>query len=516
VKLAGCFVLLAGSANQEAPPDHLSEAARYIRAIVGAIVREGGGIVVFTGAPEPMSASGQTLIFDWIALEEVERQAAPGTVRAIAVTSIKVRGRMTAARAALLERLVANGVVRLVMLPDDIHTGGNIGDAQVAEASAMVAVGGGKGVSDRAAKMMRKGAIVVPLDARIGATSSDGRGSEALHQQALSAPERFVPSAPEALRAVLPLLTVHGDTADVAVTATVDVLARARAEIEAARAPEVLVLTALAVELEAVKQALGVVAEPRKTTSGTNVWRVDVASRPSARLLRVAVACLGAAGNVSAAATTAELTESLHPRLVIMVGIAAGLRAKCRIGDVVFSERVASYEPAALVAERGVRAWLRRFGLGAVRREPRPEMHRLAHAIEQDVVAYLASIESVASRLGNSLTAMGALVPPGVALNVRPRLATIASGEKLLRDPGVLAGLRQAMHGRIELGEMEAAGIAEACRRSGTDFLVVRGVSDFGDTKKTDDGHRIASAGAAAVCVDFLREGLTFRELTRA
>ncbi|WP_437978892.1 hypothetical protein WMF11_22640 [Sorangium sp. So ce295] len=518
MRLRGCFVLIAGSANQQASPDDLSDATRYVRAVAGAILREGGGVVVFTGAPEPTSTSGHVLIFDWIVLEEVEREAAPGTVHAIAVTSMKVRGRMSAERAALLDRLVAKGTARLVMVPDDIHTGGNIGDAQIAEAYAMVAVGGGRGVTDRATKMMRKRAIVVPVDAQTGGASADGRGSDALYQQALLAPDRFVPSAPQTLREALPVLTVHGSAADAAVRATVDVLSRARAEFDATHPPDVQVLTALSVELEMVKQALGIASDPRKTTSGTNVWRADIASRPLARALRVAVACIGAAGNVSAAATTTELTTLLRPRLVIMVGIAAGIRGKCRIGDVVFSERVTAYEPAAVVAEGGISGWMRRkLRLDGARREPRPDMYRLAHSIEQDVVAYLAPLDAVASRLGCALTEMGmATFASGAAsLEVRPRLATIASGEKLLRDPGVLAGLRGEMHGRIELGEMEAVGIAEACRRAGNDFLIVRGVSDFGDTKKTDDGHRLASAGAAAACADFLRNGLAFPDRAR-
>jgi nucleoside phosphorylase len=159
---------------------------------------------------------------------------------------------------------------------------------------------------------------------------------------------------------------------------------------------------------------------------------------------------------------------------------------------------------------RGAYGWLRRLlGRGSAVREPRPDMYRLAHTIEQDVVAYLAPIDTVALRLETMLTALGVSVPAGTAAPaVRPRLATIASGEKLLRDPSILAGLRHEMHGRIELGEMEAAGIAESCRRVGTDFVIVRGISDFGDSKKTDNGHRLASAGAAAVCSDFLREGL--------
>jgi len=511
--LAGKFVLVAGSADPAASPERLSEAARYVREIVATIVHAGGGVVVFTAAPEPVSRSGHQLIFDWIALEEVARVAAPGAVAAVAVTSAKVRGRMTVERGALLDRLVASGAVRLVMIADDVHTGGNIGDAQVAEAFAMVAIGGGRGVVDRAAKLMRKGGIVVPVDARVGAASADGKGSETLYQQALANPERFAPFGTQALRDALPVLGVHSATSDLAVKATLAVLTQAHHEQDAARAPDVLLLTALPVELEAVQQTLEIASDPRKTANGTNVWSVDVSSRLSARSLRTAVACLGAAGNVSAAATTSELVTLFRPHLVVMVGIAAGIRGKCLIGDVVLSERVTAYEAAAITAPRGAWGWIRRL-LGAGSREPRPEMYRLAHAIEQDVTAYLAAGDALITRLTTRLRALGVSAPSGtdVATEVRPRLATIASGEKLLRDPRVLAGLRGELHGRIELGEMEAAGIAEACRRLRTDFLIVRGVSDFGDNKKADNAHRLASASAAAVCADFLREGLMIQQ----
>jgi nucleoside phosphorylase len=510
VTLIGKFVLLAGSASPEAAPESLSQTITLVRAIVGAIVRAGGGVVVFTGAPEPTSSTGTPLIFDWVALEEVERLR-PAPLAAVAVTSKKLRSRMSPAQSALLDRLSANGTARLLMIPDNIHTGGNIVDSQVAESSAMIAIGGGRGVFDRATRMMRKGAIVLPLDAHIGSTTMDGKGSEELYQQALAEPVRFVPSAPDALRDALPALNVHAAPPETVANAALNVLSRAFAAQDAARRVDVLVLTALPVELEAMKHALNVSGVPHKTSDGTNVWKVDVSPRTPGRSLRVAVACLGSAGNVSAAAITASLTTEFRPRLIVMVGIAAGIRGKCRIGDVVFSERVTAYEPAAIVALSGFWRWLgETLGVGTSRHEPRPEMYRLSHAIEQDVVTYLARIDAVAARLASALAAHGvpSTTTSGARLEVRPRLAGIASGEKLLRDPTILAGLREEMHGRIEIGEMEAVGIAEACRRRKTDFLIIRGVSDFGDTKKTDDGHRIASAGAAFACADFLREGL--------
>ena len=56
---------------------------------------------------------------------------------------------MTPVRQALLDRLTERGIVRLVYIPDDVHTGGNISDAQVREADALIAVGGGTGIADR-------------------------------------------------------------------------------------------------------------------------------------------------------------------------------------------------------------------------------------------------------------------------------------------------------------------------------------------------------------------------------
>jgi hypothetical protein len=89
---------------------------------------------------------------------------------------------------------------------------------------------------------------------------------------------------------------------------------------------------------------------------------------------------------------------------------------------------------------------------------------------------------------------------------------TIASGDKLLRDPNKLLELRRDIHGKIEVGEMEAAGLVEACRIAGTPWLVIRGISDFGDSFKDDRFHTLASQTAATVMVDFLQYGLDLGE----
>jgi nucleoside phosphorylase len=178
------------------------------------------------------------------------------------------------------------------------------------------------------------------------------------------------------------------------------------------------------------------------------------------------------------------------------------------VGDVVLSERVVAYEPAALV----------RAAAGSAVR-PRPEIDRAPHTMIQDVHAYRGDTK----RLTEAFVRTGGAVPMApagkeeefrehVAGAVAARLGTLASGEKLLRDPSKLVELREGMHGRIEAGEMEAAGVVEACRRKSVPWLVVRGISDFGDELKDDRFHGFAARAAAAVLVDFVAWGLDLRD----
>jgi nucleoside phosphorylase len=189
---------------------------------------------------------------------------------------------------------------------------------------------------------------------------------------------------------------------------------------------------------------------------------------------------------------------------VLLMGIAAGVRGKVRIGDVVLSERVVAYEPAALVRSAG-----------GSKMEPRPEIDRAPHAMIQDVASYLAAPRRVREAVRKAVGEPPA-APAGkeeefgehVASSIAVGLGTIASGEKLLRDPAKLLAVRAEMHGKTEAGEMEAVGVVEACRRNNVPWLVIRGISDFGDELKDDRFHGFAARAAAAALVDFVAYGL--------
>jgi nucleoside phosphorylase len=254
---------------------------------------------------------------------------------------------------------------------------------------------------------------------------------------------------------------------------------------------DIVVLTVIPVELEAARSALEIDARERETSDdGTVYFRGVVRSELVRRDYEIILACIGSAGNPGAAAAAAIAITRYRPRVVLLVGIAAGMRGKTRIGDVVVSERVVAYEPAVLV----------RGESGQVM-QSRPEIDRAPHAMTQAFITYSAD----ANRLRNRFARTGGKFPvvqagrddefrQHVARSIGARLTTIASGEKLLRDPTEFIAIRDGIHGKTEAGEMEAAGVIEAdlgqrtlCeavsqKLQGTDlFLTMQSEPDWGE-----------------------------------
>lgn len=263
---------------------------------------------------------------------------------------------------------------------------------------------------------------------------------------------------------------------------------------------DIIIVTVIQVELRAVIAALDLQAEDRESDdAGTLYYCGAVRSALSGHRLRVAVTCVGNAGNPDAAAAVRDAIAWGRPRAVLLTGLAAGVRGSVRLGEVVLAERVVSYEPAALVT-----------GSAGSRMEPRPEIEKLPHMMNQHVLSYHPEPERLTrlfERIEGRFPESSAGADSGVASTFEIHKAAIASGEKLLRDPVKVQEIR-ALHGKIAAIDMESAGVVAACRRDGVPWLVIRGTSDFGDTQKTDRYHDLAARAAAVVLADFLGHGL--------
>ena len=234
---------------------------------------------------------------------------------------------------------------------------------------------------------------------------------------------------------------------------------------------DVVCLTALGLEQDAVTSFLDEVSES-ELEGGTIV---EIGRLRGARQSpRVAVARSGV-GNAAAAAAGQQLISHFRPRLVLMVGVAGGIK-DVRLGDVVAATKVYGYESGKANDE-----FL-----------PRPDVGMSSYRLVQRAT-------HEANRTGwLGLLGMAPADPQCPRVFVGP----IAAGSAVVASSTapLYRFLRTSYSDSLAV-EMEGRGFLEATYRNRSDALVVRGISDLIDGKSAADqagSQQIAARNAAA------------------
>lgn len=271
---------------------------------------------------------------------------------------------------------------------------------------------------------------------------------------------------------------------------------------------DVAVLTVIGPELQAVLAAFGLDSgSDRKRLDGALYWEASIRSVLLSDPLHVVIHTIGEAGTDEASARAMWLRGRFQPAAILLVGIAAGRRAKIKIGDVLVS--------------RGVVDHTRQVAIDG-EMFPRIAAPPLTFPMKQMLAAYRVQqqeFEDLAQKLfGKQLR-----VPVGFEVEFENHVARrpssmdgeIASANTLLRDKNILEKLSREVHQGIKVGEMEASGVVRACNQGQTPiaWLIIRGVSDFGDDFKSDEFHEWASSSAASYTKLFLEQGFDLRLL---
>ena len=210
----GRFVLISGSAGQSCPVEKLGVASKFVRSFTGEVLRRGWGVVVLAGDEESVKDEhGTPHIFDWLALEEVERYANSTTeiLRTFAriIMSDKApESKIDDAGLRMLRNLEQRSAVEIYQIRREVFTGGEYRRVMVEKSDAMLAIGGGKGTYAVGTEMSALGKPVLPLDLQLGSTADDGDGSVALHRELATDPDRFFPSTHQDVMNRLGLLSL--------------------------------------------------------------------------------------------------------------------------------------------------------------------------------------------------------------------------------------------------------------------------------------------------------------------
>lgn len=169
-------------------------------------------------------------------------------------------------------------------------------------------------------------------------------------------------------------------------------------------------------------------------------------------------------GRKDAQATVSAAIARHQPSAVIAVGIACGAnKGKQAIGDVLVSEYLCDYESARLNADGS-----------AIQRGARPPASPLL----------LGRVRVLDQRRGDETGW------PTV------HIGALLCGDKLIDDPAVLIRLKAWEPEAIGI-EMEAAGIEKAASAARVDWIVIKGISDWGDGRKNTKSKELDQRRAA-------------------
>lgn len=190
----------------------------------------------------------------------------------------------------------------------------------------------------------------------------------------------------------------------------------------------------------------------------------------------------GSSGALGSSYTASKLIDIWKPKVVVMVGIAFGRDRKTHLpGDVLIASEIIPYEKMRVSPE------------GNVQRGPIP-------------AAGLLLQNRFANAVGWEFNR-----PDGTRVSVHT--GALLSGEKLVDNPmfkkDLLARFPQAIG-----GEMEGAGLYASSARCKVDWIVVKGVADWGDGMKHKKFQKLAAAAASSLTHFVFSDSLSLQDDT--
>ena len=242
------------------------------------------------------------------------------------------------------------------------------------------------------------------------------------------------------------------------------------------RRADVAVLTVLTEELRAVVEVLRRHQDFRSAPlpGGSQLYAAEV--RAGCVDLRVVATQALEPGPQSAAAAYRRLRDAVRPSVVLLVGVAGGIRSDLAVGDVVIGDEIIYYDA-------------RRETVAAARR--RGKSHSTTPALRH--------------RVNEFFLRYGSTIPVHRGVQVRVFRGPIGSGSAVVTDTGSdIVRFLQRFNEKTLAVETEAGGVGQAFYEEigsepASGWLTIRGISDLADRDKGHGCHQLAADHAAAV-----------------
>jgi len=244
-------------------------------------------------------------------------------------------------------------------------------------------------------------------------------------------------------------------------------------------------------ELAAVKDALGGSSAWKEVGDSryTHVYRETSLETTSGKRLRVVATASTSMGLTAAAIATTQLIMQFRPRLVVMIGIAAGTRSgNKQFGDVLVADPSVDYNSGKVVDSKGIREFL-------------PDPYPIGlNARLRSVLQKYASNKGVFERIRDRWT--GTLPQAPNRLHIGP----LGAADQVIDDPNRVLEITKNWRKLVGV-EMETYAVYRACHESPDPkprSVSFKAVCDFA-AEKADSWQPYAAFMAAQFACDFLK-----------
>jgi nucleoside phosphorylase len=243
-----------------------------------------------------------------------------------------------------------------------------------------------------------------------------------------------------------------------------------RAEAPNDTRADVLLITALADELQSVKEAFaaeGAWLLESRAGNTYDAWSTSVVTDAGTKLVVVATRA-SAMGMTPAAIRTTQAIQRFRPRLVVMTGVAAGTKSAARhLGDPLIADPCVDYASGKVSAEKGKLIF-----------EPDP----YPLPLDANVRTVLTEVTSKGLYLDEIRRTWPGNRPPE---SLNAHVGPLASGDQVIDAKGPVAEVKKRWRKLIGL-EMEVYAVYRAAREAAAPqpaYFCVKSVCDFAEDK---------------------------------
>lgn len=221
-----------------------------------------------------------------------------------------------------------------------------------------------------------------------------------------------------------------------------------------------------------------------------HVYRKCALRTSSSKNLQVVATTSTSMGLTAAAIATTHLVLQFRPRIVVMIGIAAGTRGGDRqLGDVLVADPSVDYNSGKVALSNGIREFL-----------PDPYPIGLNPRLRSLLQKYRASDNQM---LASIRARWKGVLPVGTS---RIHIGPVGAADQVIDDPTRIIEIQRNWRKLIGV-EMETYGVYRACHESPDPkprFVSFKAVCDFA-AEKTDSWQPYAAFIAAEFAVNFLK-----------